>query len=133
MTSLPSFRTCAGFIVFDSKECKRTILVTTPTTKTGGGGNQGFPKGKLKEKETLIQGAGRELEEETKLTPDQLVVYFKGDSIHSPLPCVIEFNDRGNISVQYYPAYMKNPNVKLEFQDPEELAKVELVPVSSLH
>ena len=84
---------CSGFIIL-SNDKKRTVLVRTHR------GNFSFPKGKRKKGETYKETALRELEEETGLREEDIVI--------QNISCFDELSYKGNPSVRYFVAIAKN-------------------------
>jgi len=117
---------CARIIVFDRT---KTILVSTER------GNFSFPKGKLKiakgkskrnknknkeffdgdKNETEVDGAWRELGEETGLTKEHV-------KLIEEVP-IDELSDKGHPSVRYFVGVLVKPHDKITF-DKDELAAV---------
>lgn len=100
---------CAGIIVFN-KSSNQTILVSTDR------GNFSFPKGKRNKKETDIETAWRELEEETGLTKNNVTLF---DSHH-----IDEFTKKGHVSVRYFIGILTKDIPKFKF-DKSELTNVQ--------
>jgi len=98
---------CAGVIVFDND---KTVVVTSDRNRNS------FPKGKRNRKETDLETAFRELEEETGLTHDhvELIEDF----------CIDETSNNNHPSVRYFVGKLVKPHTKFTF-DEDELQKVE--------
>ncbi len=99
---------CAGFIIL-SEDNSKTILVSTHR------GNLSFPKGKRNKKETTMETALRELNEETGLTENDIC---QVDDIF-----LDELSNNGNPSIRYFLAHIKDQTHKFTF-DSKELKEV---------
>lgn len=108
---------CVGFVVF-STDSTRTILVSTPR------GNLSFPKGKRKKGETDLETGLRELEEETGLTENDIIILSSS--------FVDEKSSKGNTNVRYFVCRIKDDNFQLKIEDEEELQSVEWYDVSKV-
>ena len=104
-----SYIPCAGVVIFDDDY--NTILV-----KSKEAGNLSFPKGKRNKGETDIQTALREMNEETGLTADDIVLV---DDFH-----IDEMSNNGHPSVRYFLAKIKTKTTKFTF-DEDELQDVD--------
>jgi len=112
---------CSGIVVLRKFNHEyQTILVKTHK------GNYSFPKGKLKKKkgETYLEGAKREMYEETGILFSDLEMKKDGDD----LVMIEEYSDKGNPSVIYFVGLFKNKSIKFKF-DSEELESVEWISV----
>ena len=98
---------CSGVIVFKGNE---TVIVTTENDRCS------FPKGKRNKKETDLETAFRELEEETGLTKDHVELI---DGI-----VIDETSNNGNPSVRYFVGRLIKDIDEFTF-DKDELKKVE--------
>lgn len=100
---------CAGIIVFSGTQ---TIL-----TKKRNSRSLSFPKGKLESNESVIEGAWRELLEETGLTPQEVELI--------PRVHVDEVTKSGRPWIRYFIGRLKSDSTcpKLTF-DPKELSRV---------
>lgn len=97
---------CAGFIIF-TLSAQKVLLVETHRHIFG------YPKGKLMKNEGSLIGAYRELQEETGLSMDDIVVI--------PDKYVDELSFKGNVSTRLYIGFLKNDHDKLYPQDKNEI------------
>lgn len=95
-----------GIIVFDQD---LTILVKTCH------GIFSFPKGKRKKRESDLETAWRELEEETGLTSENVELL---DNFY-----INERNSKGGVATRYFVGYIKKSATRISF-NPNELAGV---------
>ena len=108
-----NIRVCAGFVVL----CKgKVLLVETPNHVWG------FPKGKKNRKEKLLDCAFRELQEETGLKKDQIIVIDPNEIVFN------EISKKGKSSVHLYLATAKEL-IKPKVTNPEELLSAKWVDV----
>ena len=84
---------CAGVIVIRKGQCLETIVVKSHK------GRYSFPKGKLEKGETYIEGAFREMNEETGLVKDDVELLR---DTNNNLVWLEEFSDKGNPSIIYF-------------------------------
>ena len=106
-----------GFIIF-SGDLKWTILVETYN------GNLGFPKGKLKKGEKLYKAALRELEEETGLTADDIVLLNKR---------TVNEIDKSGLRGKYFVAYCEMYDNETLYFNSNELASVDWYNCDNIH
>ena len=106
---------CSGIIVIHED---KTILVSTEK------GNYSFPKGKREKGEISIETAWRELNEETGLSKENVILLEN--------VVINELSRKGNISVQYFVGNLiKNP-LKLTF-NPDELKNAEWIGINNAY
>jgi 8-oxo-dGTP pyrophosphatase MutT (NUDIX family) len=106
---------CAGFVVLAQDH---VLLVSTHN------GNWGFPKGKKKKKESLIECAHRELYEETGLDGHDIM------SIDTENLFFNEISKKGRITVRLYLAALNTDHlIQPVINDQEELEKAEWVEI----
>lgn len=122
MTEIPVKKfLCSGIVVirFHNHEYQ-TVLVKTHK------GNYSFPKGKLKQKkgESYLEGAKREMHEETGILFSDLEMKKDGDNY----VMIEEYSDKGNPSVIYFVGLYKEKSVKFQFNI-NELESVEWISV----
>lgn len=103
------FVPCAGFVVF-STDLKKVVMVRTPR------GNLSFPKGKRKKGETDSMTAYRELEEETGLTKDDIVMLTE--------EFIDEVSNNGHPNVRYFICSVKDDKFRFVIEDADELEAV---------
>ena len=102
---------CAGYVIFKDETYQEVILVKTHRN------HYSFPKGKLEKGESIEEGARRETEEETGLTPDSYTLISD--------IAIDEYTPKGFPSVRYYLAVLKDSSTLSEFTcDSEELEEV---------
>ena len=106
---------CAGFVVLAQDH---VLLVSSHK------GNWGFPKGKKKNKEQLIDCAYRELREETGLKQEQIMPIDVDNTFFG------EISNKGDISVKLYLATLTTDNLVCpKIEDINELEKAEWVKI----
>lgn len=107
---------CAGFIVLAQDH---VLLVSTHN------GNWGFPKGKMKKNEKLLECAYRELNEETGLKQEHILP-IDLDNIYFD-----ELSKKGKVSVRLFLATLATDQlVEPMIEDIDELEKAEWVKIS---
>ena len=84
---------CAGVIIMKKSQCLETIVVKSHK------GRYSFPKGKLEKGETYIEGAFREMNEETGLVKEDVELLRDANN---DLIWIEELSDKGNPSVLYF-------------------------------
>jgi 8-oxo-dGTP pyrophosphatase MutT (NUDIX family) len=106
---------CAGIIIFNEEY--ETVLVRTHA------GKYSFPKGKRESGESFLDCAQREMSEETGIDVNKLL--FVNNIVLN------EINDKGNLSVQYIIAQVKEHDGNFTNYDTDELSSVGFVPYFS--
>jgi 8-oxo-(d)GTP phosphatase len=92
---------CYGFIVLN-KEKTECLLVKA--------NKWGFPKGKREKNETIQQCSFRELNEETSLTENDIIV-------DPDIPMQVELSNKGKKSVGLFVGYTNKKEVKIQDQN----------------
>lgn len=117
-TSSYKYSSYGGIIIFDSNIPTKVVILTTPSGKLN------FPKGDITD-ETFREGIARHLYQQTGITLDQLMIVFQ-------LKPLTELNERGNVSVQYYVGYTKDPNLALTLASTETFTTVKWMPFNTV-
>lgn len=105
-------RNCAGIVIFHDQ---KTVLVESVKK-----GYLSYPKGKREKGESNLEGAFREVEEETGITESQIELLR--DENDEPI-YIDEKSNKGNPSIRYFVGRLKEYTNKFQF-DSEELRGV---------